>query len=226
MAVMSASAADYSELLHSLRPQGPAMSDEDRVLQGLAEEYARLHNRAGDLLRESDPRETVELLPEWEYDFGLPDPCIGSDGNYQQRVDALVARVRGAQTPMLDYFQQLAATLGYDVRLELLRPHDVLSGVGDALYPENVRYVIRVIASLQTVVYADVLSSVTTPLARWGNSVLECVLRRAKPAHVFFQFIYVDPAEELAARGRSTTDGAQRITTGGDYRLLQREGFV
>ena len=37
-------------------------------------------------------------------------------------------------------------------------------------------------------------SRVGDPLARWGNTILECVLRALAPAHTILQFAYVNGA--------------------------------
>jgi len=66
----------------SLLPTGqawPRAPDSTLVLTitGLAYFYGFVDGRAADLLeRESDPRKTIELLPDWEKAWGLPDPCF------------------------------------------------------------------------------------------------------------------------------------------------------
>jgi hypothetical protein len=70
---------DYAQMLLSLLPQGVAWSRDVgtvmvRGLWGLAQYWGFVDGRAADLLeRESDPRQTVELLPDWERAWGLPD---------------------------------------------------------------------------------------------------------------------------------------------------------
>ncbi len=50
-----------------------------KVCRGLTNVWGFVDSRAADLLeRESDPRKTVELLPDWEKAWGLPDPCFPS----------------------------------------------------------------------------------------------------------------------------------------------------
>lgn len=190
MGVMTATADDYSHVLHGLRPSGPAIAGDDPVLQGLAAEFARAHNRLGDLLRDSDPRTTYELLTDWERAFGLPDACCGSSDDMQARINALVAKVFGAGSPTPQYFIDLAATVGYDITITELGPFRVTSPVTAALYGEEAVFVWQVNAALNTVAYFDMNSTVETPLARWGNSILECIINRAKPAHTFVIFSY------------------------------------
>jgi uncharacterized protein YmfQ (DUF2313 family) len=50
---------------------------QSQVLYGLAKSYERETARANNLLVDSFPLTTYELLPEWESSLGLPDPCAG-----------------------------------------------------------------------------------------------------------------------------------------------------
>ena len=216
MAVIAASGSDYSGMLHALRPHGPAIEDQDPVLHGLAEEFARVHNRVGDAIRESDPRETDELLIDWERAFGLPDECCSVDADLDTRIALLVARVRGAGTPTAQYFIDLAALFGYTITVTELQPYTVKSPVNFPLYPAAIRFVWRVTAPLTVYQRATVRSPVNAPMAIWGDGILECLIKRAKPAHTHVQFLY--SGYELAALVRETTDGDARITTTGERR--------
>ena len=67
----------YREQFFALQPPGQALptapdSVWGRLLDGLSLEYDRVEIRSGELVRESDPRQSVELLPDWERVCGLP----------------------------------------------------------------------------------------------------------------------------------------------------------
>lgn len=47
-----------------------------QLLAALAGEFARADARSENLVDESDPRGTVELLIDWERAYGLPAPCM------------------------------------------------------------------------------------------------------------------------------------------------------
>ena len=48
-----------------------------KTSRGLTNVWGYVDSRAADLLeRESDPRKTIELLPDWEASWGLPDVCF------------------------------------------------------------------------------------------------------------------------------------------------------
>jgi len=211
--MMQATADDYSEVLHALRPVGPAMAVNDPVLQGLSVEFSRVHNRLGDLVRESDPRTVNELLTDWEIAFGLPDSCCASTATFQQRIDALVARVRGAGTPTPQYFIDLAETVGYSITIDQLAAFTVGSSVVDPLYPESICFVWQVNSLLTTFASFDVRSDVSAALSVWGNAVLECVINRAKPAHTYVQFSYYseyDPASDAIFSAMPVFPGKER----------------
>lgn len=211
--MMQAAADDYSEVLHALRPVGPAMAVNDPVLQGLSVEFSRVHNRLGDLVRESDPRTVNELLTDWEIAFGLPDSCCASTATFQQRIDALVARVRGAGTPTAQYFIDLAATVGYSITIDELDAFTVGSGVVDPLYPDSIRFVWQVNSLLTTSAFFDVRSDVSAALSVWGNALLECIINRAKPAHTYVQFSYYseyDAASDAIFAAMPVFPGSER----------------
>src|SRR5215813_10315339 len=91
--------ADYARVLEALLPHGPAWerdrdSVQGRLIYGLAGVWGDADGRAADLLeRESDPRQTVELLPDWERAWGLPDPCMSEPRTIADRQIALVTKM-------------------------------------------------------------------------------------------------------------------------------------
>jgi uncharacterized protein YmfQ (DUF2313 family) len=187
---MSAQASDYSDVMHRLRPEGPAMAPLDPVLDGLAEEAARVHNYLNDRLVEADPRTTFDLLSRWEQSIGLPDACCGVGADYQSRINALVNKVIGAGDPTPQYFIDLAARAGYTITITTFSPYTVGSLITSPIYPANIVYVWQVNAPLNSVSYFTVIDAVDSYLAAWGNSILECIMNRAKQAHTFVQFSY------------------------------------
>lgn len=77
---MALKAANYFQQLKALLPRGKiwdksADSILGKLLSTFSEEFARIEQRVEDLVNESDPRTTSELLAEWENFAGLPDGC-------------------------------------------------------------------------------------------------------------------------------------------------------
>lgn len=118
----------YREQFFALQPPGQALpTDPDsvwgRLLDGLAREYGRTESRSSALVRESDPRQSAVLLPDWERVCGLPGDCaIAWDSTLQARRAAVVAQLTGAGGQRIAYFQQLAALLGLSIRVTEYRP--------------------------------------------------------------------------------------------------------
>ncbi|MBR0860913.1 putative phage tail protein [Bradyrhizobium sp. YCK136] len=90
--------SDYRDAFLELLPQGQAWPKHSidstlwQACDGLNNYWGYVDGRAADLLEtESDPRKTVELLPDWERNWGLPDPCYTAPQTIAQRQAALVA---------------------------------------------------------------------------------------------------------------------------------------
>jgi uncharacterized protein YmfQ (DUF2313 family) len=129
---------DYWLQLAKLLPQGLAWPRDFGstlmvTLRGLAQVWGFVEQRASQLLEiDSDPRFTVELLPDWERNFGLPDPCYTAPQSIGERHAALLQRMtlEGAQSRQfyIDYAKQL----GYDITISEFRPFMVgLDRCGD-----------------------------------------------------------------------------------------------
>lgn len=93
---MGLGAADYARMLVAHLPPGRAFRLVGGVLRklldGIAEEFARVDARATDLLRESLPSKAVELLPEYETDLG-----IAAGTTNAERQSAIVSRLVARQ---------------------------------------------------------------------------------------------------------------------------------
>jgi uncharacterized protein YmfQ (DUF2313 family) len=119
---------DYAEAMTDLLPDGDAWPKDDEtpnasVVRGLCQIWGYVEQRAAALLRiESDPRVTLELLPDWERNFGLPDPCYQEPFSIGDRQKALVQRmtIEGAQNRA--FFIKTAADIGYTISIAEYRP--------------------------------------------------------------------------------------------------------
>ena len=195
---MGMTATDYLRQLQVLLPPGPAWPKDDaatltRLLDALATELSRVDGRAQKLIEEADPRTVAELFADWERVAGLPDPCaqaFGGDQTIAQRRAALVGRLTtlGGQSPA--YFIGLAAALGYAITITEFRAHCVNDNVEQPLYDAAWNFAWQVNAALNTVTDIVVESPVEDPIAAWGNALLECVIKRLKPAHTAVLFSY------------------------------------
>ncbi len=102
--------ADYANQMHQLMPVGLAWSRvrgsaNERLLEGMAEEPARIEARAIYLsLKEFYAQSTRELLPEWEKEYGLPDECTTLGVMYEERIENLLRKIRSIGGQSIKYF--------------------------------------------------------------------------------------------------------------------------
>ncbi len=116
--------SDYTQAFLALLPQGQAWPKRApgsvlvQTSDGLCEYWGFVDGRAGDLLeRESDPRQTIELLPDWERNWGLPDPCYTAPQTIGQRQLALVMRMTMQGSQSREFFIGVAAMIGYSITI-------------------------------------------------------------------------------------------------------------
>ena len=146
------SGSDYTHAFLQLLPQGQAWPREQgstlvQTCDGLSEYWGFVDGRAADLLeRESDPRKTIELLPEWERAWGLPDPCFPSATTIGERQRMLVLYMTYLGGQSRQYFIDLMAWLGYTIEIQEFAPFMAgISQVGDTRPTKLDEHGVRVI---------------------------------------------------------------------------------
>jgi uncharacterized protein YmfQ (DUF2313 family) len=194
---IGSSADDYLQQLINLTPAGSAFPTENesnwvQLLSAIAQTCARIDANAILLLNESFPDTTTQLLPNWERVAGLPDECSELGDTYEIRRLNLIAKLtsRGGQSRA--YFIEIAAALGYTITITEFSPFRVsYSAVGDPLYDETWYFAWQVNSALNTITYFRAgRSGAGEPLRSWGNTRLECIMNKYKPAHTVLQFAY------------------------------------
>jgi uncharacterized protein YmfQ (DUF2313 family) len=171
---MARDSSAYQALLQSLLPPGRAFSRDPtsgvgQLALGLADEFARLDTRGQDLIEESDPRTTVELLPDWELEYGLPDPCAGDIQSLVGRRQRLVAKIAengGLSQPELI---ALAANLGYAITITTFSPYGCDSDCDAFLYGTADRFAWRVNAPAVNVETSTCDSFCDEQIQTFGN---------------------------------------------------------
>jgi len=186
---MALTAADYLAQLQALLPQGfawPRQADAALTKQLLAwaDELARVDGRAADLIDETDPRTTSELLSDWER---------VADQTVEQRRAALVAKLTSRGGQSRQYFIDLAAALGYPgATIDEFRPFNCNSNCNDALLSEADRFVWKInLPSEGGIFIMNCNSPCDSPLAAWGDAAIECRIQSLKPAHTTALVAYV-----------------------------------
>ncbi len=206
---------DFTDQAIRLHPRGaahviPRGSTRRKFWEGMVRLVADAEARAVDVLRESDPRTTTELLPEWESDFGLPGPCDELGATTIHRRAALTAKITAQGGQSRAYFIRVALALGYAITITehpamvigrtvgpggtfdgvffLPGRLDVLTSVGHWTYTWDVH------APEVSPFFARVGESTTgDPLVEATNVPLECHLEEIKPAHTRIRFFYDAP---------------------------------
>jgi uncharacterized protein YmfQ (DUF2313 family) len=118
---------DYAEAMQGLLPLGQAWPRHNdsvlmKVVRGLTRIWGDFELRASGLLeRESDPRITIELLPDWERNWGLPDPCYLEPLTIGERQFALVMRMTMEGAQSREFFIEVAASIGYTITISEYR---------------------------------------------------------------------------------------------------------
>jgi uncharacterized protein YmfQ (DUF2313 family) len=214
--------AEYTQALMNLLPTGQAWPRSIggtlfMTVQGLANYWGTVDGRAADLLEiESDPRLTTELLPDWERNWGLPDPCIQNPPTdlETRRIDlVLKMTLLGAQSRQ--WFMDVATALGYTITITEYSPYVCgISRCGDTsdlnldepggrmrweLGPAEMRYYWTVHVDALRFSQFYVASSqcgVDRLLAIYGPEDLICIFERWKPAHTQIVWDF-SPSESL-----------------------------
>ena len=190
---MALTERDYSHQIDELLPRGPVWKRTpggalDAVLYALGREAARVDARINQVIEEADPRTSAEELARLE---AIADP------SQEQMRQELLAKITSNLGLTAAFFESLAGTLGYQAKVTTFTEHDVNDDVEHPLYEKQWTTVMTLgitIRSNGNAEYLDVTWGADEPLARWGNALLECVIRALAPAHVYVIFMYEEDA--------------------------------
>ena len=196
----------YNNLLKRLFPDGWAWdaknqktSNLSKLIASMSEEYTRIDDRGANLIKESNPATTFELLPDWERVFGLPDECSPTqDLSIQQRRQRIIQLLttRGGQNK--GFYQTLASNFGFDVNVIEVSdqpPFRAGSGrAGDKLTNGVWRYAFVIQAPADSLVkFRAGISTAGDRLLLVQNSTLQCLIEKYKPAHAVAIFNFASP---------------------------------
>jgi uncharacterized protein YmfQ (DUF2313 family) len=205
---------DYLDAFLKLLPQGQAWPKDDygstlvRASDGLCQYWGFVDGRAGDLLEiESDPPATTELLPDWERNWGLPDPCLKDPPtSLADRRLALIIKMTEMGGQSRQFFIDIAKAYGYEITITEYAPYMTgVSQVGDTrgydiydpthyhweLGPAEIRFFWAVHVNAAKFTYFHSNSSqcgIDRLLHIWIADDLECILDKLKPAQT--QIVY------------------------------------
>lgn len=197
----------YARQLRQLLPRGAAWDFAadgvfSNLLRGAAEEFARVDGRALALLDEADPRTALETLPDWERVAALPDTCTGTPDNVAERQAALHQKLTRAGSQNKASYIEIAARVGYQVWIEEHRPARLGMVLGERLngpdwafaWTVHIRPSDGYLEESTFLAQARIGDRLGVRLRGFGALDLECLIRRAAPAHTTVHFAYeVEP---------------------------------
>ena len=218
---------DYIQPMSMLYPNGPAWPKWDAAsvfmnwVAGTSQIYGDVDHRADDLLvRESDPRMTVEMLSDWETAFGLPDSCLNEPVSIADRQRMLVLRITMEGGQSRQFMRDYASQIGQEIEVVEHSPFTCgISECGDTTYLTDSGWPRWELGDPHMRFYWTIAPS--KPRLTWfrcgGASELgqdhfleigqytdsECMFNRLKPAHTQLAF---DLTRQLAIL--SPTEGA------------------
>lgn len=205
---MAVTAQEYVGMLKELLPPGPAWPRGDSaslyalMFEVWGAELARADSRACALITENDPRTAIETFDDWLTEWGLPDDCIRawSEVNDSTLRRLLIWKIQTIGSQNWKYFVDLAGMFGYIITVDEFNKHTVRSRVTDVLASEMWPHTWRVnvlSARGSSMTFHEVTGEAKEPLAWWGDSLIECLIKRYAPAHTTLYFGYIATKEEL-----------------------------
>lgn len=196
---MARSVEQFRDMMLALLPRGPAWptskdSQLAQWLMGMAEEFARVDAKNEQLRMEMNPAKTVDLLPEWERDYGLPTQCMaGIAQTFTQRRNNLVEKYKLVGNQSKPFFIALAAAIGYTITIteyDENNPGPQSNYNGIPLSGDAWNFVWQVNASNTTITPRSYGSAYGEGYSSWGNELLECTMRYFSHGHRVLFFSY------------------------------------
>ena len=205
----------YKQLLINLLPKGklwqpigqPVFT---RLLESSAQELCRVDDRRQQMILEIDPRTTFESILEWESQLGLPDECTQNGLTLNERRNQLVQKLTNIGGLSKTFYEFLGAQLGFAIVVEnrvnfiagRARAGDLLtnyfnrhfvagSKAGEFLTEIGWRFIFNVELPITAAQHFVAGSFAGTPLRTFSNPLMECTIKKLKPAHAGVTFTFV-----------------------------------
>ncbi|HBC1012520.1 TPA: DUF2313 domain-containing protein [Escherichia coli] len=211
---------DYTRAMMNLLPSGIAWnrlpdSVQYRLVMALAEAYQRSDADACALIAGAFPETADALTDEWYISLGLDDDCgaVNAENNEEAR-KYILAKLLFSGGQSVDFFVQLAASLGHDISIREYRvPLCGFSWCGHILARgTNFHWTVVVVSSAEDA--AD-------------SRYLECIFRKYAPAHTSLSFEYIqedDDEEETGDPGVETPEEPESVE--GQSLAVNRVNFL
>ena len=165
-------------------------SDLSCLMLATGEELARVDATNDTLLDEIFADRSFMLLDDWEDFAGLPDCSIDRESSIRSRRLATKSKLVMTGSLCNQFYEQLAADRGYQIKIVEYYPHHCLRDCNYPLYPAiNWFRVFVSVAEISTQL-STVLDNCQQRLRIADAADLECLLARYAPAETEFIFIY------------------------------------
>lgn len=204
----------YKQLLANLLPRGKLWQPKEqpifkKLLDSFAVELCRVEERAKDLLHEADPRQAFELLDDYERLLGLPDECSPEDPSLQDRRNQILRSLTNVGGLSKKFYEFIGLQLGFVITVEnrvnfivgrgtvgqplsnyFNRTFVVGDTVGMQLKEIGWRYYFNVEMPATAANFFVVGDTVGNPLVLFSNPLIECTMKKLKPAHSAVTFTF------------------------------------
>jgi uncharacterized protein YmfQ (DUF2313 family) len=206
--------AKYKELLINLLPKGRLWRPKGQpkfsaLLGSEAEELARVDDRVAQMRLEVDPTKTDETLDQWESVFGIPDECTPDGQSVPERRTQLIQKMTNVGGLSKTFYEFLCLQLGFIVSVDKTknflagrgRAGDPLhnyfnrhfvagSECGNQLSEIGWRYYFNAEMPITASVHFVAGSFAGDPLRLFANPLIECTIKKLKPANAGVTFTF------------------------------------
>ena len=188
----------YLGQLHALMPRGRAWPHHrgavlSQLLDAIAAQFAGVDEHGAALLDDQLASRTIDLLPEWETDVGLPDDCSSLASSIALRRAAVVSKLIAQPDLSPSSYISIGRTFGIDILVEHL--DQTRAGLIPNLDTSGGKWRFVWWITIPTsadIVRFNMLSDFNTPFRSVArNTELECRLQKASPAHTMLYISYV-----------------------------------
>lgn len=174
----------YRDAALALLPPGRAIakalgSNVALLFEGVAVEFARLHEDSETVVDNSLPTQSETLLDEWEDALALPGSCVTTPTTaVAERRGAIIAKLRGRTSHSQATYDSAALALGYDdLEYDRYVPFSAGAGsVGDSVYSDEWANVVRVSVPVGDQTADAELQCVFTDQLRRSHGYLDIIL--------------------------------------------------
>lgn len=189
---------DFIAALQQLMPPGIALNPQSTevadLLQKTADEFDAYSLLEAALFAEVDPRVAVLLLLEYETSLGLPDRCSTGVQSISERQMAVYNKMLDTGGARRTRYLAMLARLGQeDAAIERFGLYTCESTCETPVFSDTEWLFTWAVTLKDNVVVtaATCQSHCEEPLNIWGNTMIECVLDREKPAYSILIFRYL-----------------------------------